>query len=332
MNTTLDRKLYADPVPVATLIQALEEKQKDYTDCVIDSNKFFMDSTTGNMVVKNGAYNYEEHEMQNQALQLLLARLKVPGSYAKRCPSDLLSENVNHWLSRYNKQLFIRYDKQQIRSVLTPRYNVVGNLEMVEKLYQNTEDKDLSVRYEISPTRFIAQFVSFEKHPGSDVGDPCYYGIHLCNSETGHSSAVIKGLIMRLACTNGLISPSVNNSWARTHRSQSELILDEMAESIRTVTSELPEILRAFYKTRDISLNNMEQTVKSISTQYKLSEAQQEEVLKHVEGSNLYSLVNAFTHAGSHQNDLSLIAREELQVVGGKLISMDRTRLERLSA
>lgn len=332
MNPLFERKLYSDPVPVTSLMLALEEKESDYHDETIAIEKLFMDSTTGNMVIKNGAYNYEEYLLQDQALQLLLTKLKVPCEYAKRCPHDLLASNVNHWLSRYPKSLFIRFDRNEIRSILTQRYNPVSNLEMVRLLYNNIKDQDIGVRYEITPSRFIAQFISLEKVTGTEVGDPCQYGIHLCNSETGHASAGIKGLILRLICSNGLVSPFTHNSWSRTHRSQTDLILDEMESSILSITSELPEILRIFYSTREILFSEPAKVIKGVSAHFKLTDAQQEEVQKHVTGNNLYSLVNAFTHAGSHKNDLSMVAREQLQEVGGKLITFDRYRLQNLAA
>ena len=332
MNKNIERKLYSDPVPVETLINALEEKETDYHDDTIDSGKLFMDSTTGNMVVKNGSYSYDEYPMQDQAQQMLLMKLRMPHSYAKRCPTELLSENVNHWLAQYQKQLFVRFDRNEIRSVLTPKYNPVSNLEIVKRLYENSNYQDLTVRYEVTPSRFVAQFISPEKAEGVQVGDPCQYGIHLCNSETGYSSVRVKGLILRLICQNGLVSPVTHNSWSRTHRSQSEVILEELESTIETVNTELPRVLQAFYKTREILLPKPREIIEGISAKFKLSKIQQEEVQNNLTGNSLYNVINAYTHAGSHQNQLTLKAREELQEIGGQLISMDRSLLEKLAA
>ena len=98
------------------------------------------------------------------------------------------------------------------------------------------------------------------------------------------------------------------------------------------MNTELPKVLQAFYKTREILLPKPREIIEGISAKFKLSKIQQEEVQNNLIGNSLYNVINAYTHAGSHQNQLTLKAREELQEIGGQLISMDRSLLEKLAA
>ena len=115
-----NRKLYGDLVPLHQLLDHLHEREQHFHDEIVPADRIEMVPTTGELLIQNGAY--QEHQLQDQALGLLGSRLRIPGEYLKRCPSELRAENINTWLGRLgSKPLLVRYDGDPLEPLHTHR-------------------------------------------------------------------------------------------------------------------------------------------------------------------------------------------------------------------
>jgi hypothetical protein len=70
----------------------------------------------------------DEHTLRYIAQKSICWRLGIPFNYLAKCPQELQAEQMNHWIKHEKrKQLFVRFDDQEVRAVFTPRYKPVDN-------------------------------------------------------------------------------------------------------------------------------------------------------------------------------------------------------------
>jgi hypothetical protein len=60
-------------------------------------------------------------------------RLAIPYEYLKGCPSEVQAYNLKFWIRHeQNDQLFFRFDGEEARAILIPRYGPVKNKSMAD--------------------------------------------------------------------------------------------------------------------------------------------------------------------------------------------------------
>jgi hypothetical protein len=66
------------------------------------------------------------HPMRPIAQQSIANRLGIPIQYLRKCPPEVQAYNMNHWIKEEkNKQLFARFDGDEVRAIFTPRYQPI---------------------------------------------------------------------------------------------------------------------------------------------------------------------------------------------------------------
>lgn len=74
----------------------------------------------------------EPQPMRPTSQRSIAYRLGIPLNYLKRCPMDLQTLQMNHWIAQErNERLFIRFDGVEVRAVFTPRYKPGDNLRVL---------------------------------------------------------------------------------------------------------------------------------------------------------------------------------------------------------
>ncbi len=334
----LERRLYDEPVALRDFTEALQERETDFHDEVYTADVMEMDDE-GLIRIKRGFDRTTEHPLQDQALNLIGSKLKIPPDYLRRCPADLRSKNVNFWLKNVgNKRMMIRFDRNEIRAVLSERYSPVSNKQIIDRIetyshmmgYSST---DVNVRFEFTLIKMVCQVI-YPEQETYNVGDISTIGLHLINSEVGFSSASVTGLIFRLCCKNGLIAPKVDYTWKRRHLAKKNRILVEMQNSVGTILDRLPVVLNQFNDTQNVIVPEPLNVLENLMNRFNLTKDQKKAVMErfmHLSVNNQYQLINLFTWVGSHDNRLNLDARQELQQIGGKLINFSPSELKELS-
>jgi len=340
----LERELYDVPVALEEFSEALKEREEDFWDEEIFADQLRMDENTGNMKITRGYKVENEHGIQHHALSQIGTKLKIPTDYLLRCPTDLRASNVNHWLNSIkHKRLFIRHDKNEIRAVLTMKYSPVSNSKIVEcvKSYSNRFNhgtNNLNVRFEVSALKMSCQ-IFYPEQKTEHVGDISTAGLHIVNSEVGYAAAEVSGVILRMVCQNGLIVPKSICHWKKRHVSKQHKIIYDMQRNIGSILELLPSVLDQFYNTKLLNIESPEIVLSNLIKRFKLTNEQKTVIEDKYNSSNrwnspqytdLFSLINLFTWGGNHKN-LKLNAREELQRIGGKLLTYNKSDFARLA-
>nr|BDD44499.1 hypothetical protein 4 [Desulfobacteraceae bacterium] len=263
----------------------------------------------------------EEHYVRPVAQRSLSNRLGIPYQYLRRCPQDIQAENLNYWIQHEkNDQLFFRFDKNDVRAVFTTKYVPVDNFEALFKLDQLGFKPETPVQCSIDP-EFMSLSIPDGARSFSINNDKFTPGISISNSEVGLASLSISAFVLRLVCTNGLISKTQESS---SYRHVSTKILEEFPNVLEKVSQELGDKREMFRLSMDSSVEDPESTMTSFNRQFQLNKMEQEAVSwgwAHDVGDTMFHIINAYTKSSQHK-DLNAESSYKLQRTGGSILTM----------
>jgi len=261
------------------------------------------------------------HILRTVARRSICARLGVPYQYLKKCPEDLQAWNLNHWIEKErNDQLFFRFDGDDVRAIFTPRYVPVDNFEALFKLDSMGFKPETKVQCSLDP-EFMS--LSIPDGPKSfDIdGDSFTPGISISNSEVGLASLSISAFILRLICSNGLISKTQESS---SYRHVSTKILEEFPNVLEKVSLELGNKRDLFKISMESPVDSAESTMNSLNRQFQLNEQERDAVSwgwAYDVGDTMFHIINAYTKASQHK-DLNAESSFKLQRTGGAILNL----------
>jgi hypothetical protein len=337
MSLLYDNKLYNEPVKLLDLVTVLEEKEQDYRDEIVSADQLQMTSDGTLSVQTSGTF--KEFEIQSQALQLICGKTKVPHSYVDRCEPWLKAININSGLEKLgNKEFLLRYDKDEVRAILTTQYMPISTTEVMKKVAEYTSSKGFKnpeIKFEWSPTKFVGQLILERDFTDKSVGTPVGTGLSIQMSDTGFAALSLSAYIMILQCTNGMIVQSVQDQFRQVHRGNDSYDFSDFNKSLEITCRKIPSQLEAFNRTRSIPAPDPIVIIQNIGKRFNLSN----DVIKRIEegwkfenrGQSLFAVINAFTYAGSNVHALPLNDRENLQSLASRLLQYTPKQMERLS-
>ena len=266
----------------------------------------------------------EDHHVRPVAQREISARLGIPYNYLKKCPQDIQSDNLNYWIKHEkNEELFFRFDgenKSDVRAIFTTKYVPVDNFEALYKLDQLGYKPETKVQCSLDP-----EFMSLSIPDGNrsfDInGDKYTPGISISNSEVGLASLSISAYILRLICTNGLISKTQESS---SYRHVSTKILSEFPAVLEKVSAELGNKRDQFKISMDSVVDNPDSSMESFNRQFQLNNIEKEAVewgWCHDVGETMFHVIQAYTK-GAQFNNLSAESSFKLQRTGGNILAM----------
>lgn len=260
----------------------------------------------------------------------------------------MVAANINTWINTRDRR-FIRTMDGKIRAILSDKYRVLDNFEVIKAAGEKaTEYGAQVVQCHLTDTRmFVKLVVPHEVHEVR-AGDKLIQGICFSNSEVGAGSFRAEPFIMRLLCKNGMIGM---DKLARVHlgsRMEEGMYKSTGTENLETETlySQIKDLVEGVFdkvkfeewidkiqQTTEVHLNNPSDAVKNIVKEYKITEQETESILNAMmgEGDNTqYGLVNAITAtAREHENQNMRI---ELERIGGKLSAMEGNKFQTIAA
>jgi hypothetical protein len=152
-------------------------------------------------------------------------------------------------------------------------------------------------------------------------GDKFKPGISISNSEVGLASLGISAFLLRLVCTNGLVSKTEISA---SYRHVSTKILDEFPATMDKVSLELGAQKQKIGLSMESPVENPMQTIESFNRQFSLNQPQKEAVewaWPQEMGDNMFAVVNTYTRA-SQFKDLSAENSYHLQRAGGNILGI----------
>ena len=266
--------------------------------------------------------NGDKHPMRTIAQRSIAWRLGIPFNYLQKCPPDLQAEQMQYWLQHEkNDQLFFRFDGQEVRAIFTPKYRACDNFEILERLDSMGYGADTRVQCHLDAD-FMSLSIIDGKRAFNINGDRFRPGISISNSEVGLASLSIAAFVLRLICTNGLVSKT---QVAASYRHVSSKILTEMHQVLEKVSMELGYQQKQLQLSLNSPVDNPVATLESLNRQFQLKEQERQAVIDWAwpqeAGETMYHVVNTYTKAAQFEG-LSAESSHRLQMVGGNILSI----------
>ena len=287
----------------------------------------------------------------------------IPARYYDRMlegARDLLTVNVNHWLSTQPAQRLVRTLDGKMRAFLSDRYRPMDNAELAEAVLPAITKAGATVHSaQITDTKLYIKAVvdgqTVVVPPPDNGSGPGYRrevavqpGIVLTNSEVGAGAVTIQPAIHELACLNmavwandalrkahlGRRIATDNDNVDRYISERSVKLADEALWSkVRDIadaamSGEMFEDLIARMtaaRANTFPASQATEVIKKVSLTKGLSTTEEESVLGHlIEGGELsqYAVQAAVTRASQDSEDYERAT--ELEVIGGDLIALSK--------
>jgi len=263
----------------------------------------------------------EAHVMRPIAQQSIAYRLGIPIQYLRKCPPEVQSYNMNHWVKEEkNEELFFRFDREEVRAIFTPRYQPIDNFEVMERLDSLGYPPETPVQCHLD-AEFMSLSILDAKQSFSLNGNKMTPGVSLSNSEVGLACLSIAAFFLRLICTNGLVSKTEVSA---AYKHVSLKVFKEFPQVLERVSLELGRKKDQFKISLENKVDNPLATIESFNRQFQINNQQKEAVewgWSKEKGDTMFNVVNAYTR-GSQFEALSAEASYRLQRVGGMILEM----------
>lgn len=264
------------------------------------------------------------------ALGQFCSKIGVPARYIDKCMStgrfDLAKDNIDSWLSDFNKDLFIREYNGDIRGVLSNKYSVCDAPDVLESISQVIDPTKLNIKGSyISPERLHIRAVDKEMLPVA--GEDLFTGIVIDSSDVGRSILQVKFLLYKQVCTNGLIiAKSGGTLFQQKHIGIST---DEFMTGLQESLKILPQLRQQTIErvvelgSSKILKSSLEEDIEALKektkVQFKLSEESATKVIDFMRtkyDNSKWGYINALTEVAQ---DFTLERRIEIESIAGNL-------------
>jgi hypothetical protein len=152
-------------------------------------------------------------------------------------------------------------------------------------------------------------------------GDKFRPGISISNSEVGLASLSISAFLLRLVCTNGMVSKTEISA---SYRHVSTKILDEFPQVMEKISYELAAQRDKIGLSMESRVDDPLKTIESFNRQFQLNQLQREAVewaWPQEDSDTMFAVVNTYTRAAQFKG-LSAENSYQLQRVGGNILGM----------
>jgi hypothetical protein len=282
----------------------------------------------------------------------LAEKLGIPKKYYDRMreagKTELLADNINAWLCVKERRL-IRILDGKIRAILSDRYRIIDNYDLVFLALDEFEKKKTVEIYRIDLTDTMLYLKAIDSTLTASIKeeDIVCGGLILRNSEVGASALKVEPFILRKICSNGLI---LQHSLKKIHLGRQTLEIGHIEWSDETrkledraLWSKVRDIIRATFdsevfeswvtKLKESTTVKIEEPIEAVNNIVKhlgLNEEQKQKLLMHFSEPTKYGLINAITNVASETENVE--AQIKLEEFGGKILEAPLKNFETLFA
>lgn len=337
-TTDLREVLTLDKVDLEGLYQQaleIQEECRDFNVSNVTYKNVRYDGDTCRLLYQpDGDEKSRSMAMTRHSLSQLCNKIGVPIRYIDKCIDsgrlDLAAENINSWVDDYGKNLFIREHKNTIRGVLSDRYSTLDTPHIMESISDVLDFNEYQIKgYMLSPERFHARIVQREMM--NIDGEDLFAGVQIDSSDVGRSILVVKFMIWKQVCTNGLcISKGGGVLFQQKHIG---IDATEFRDGFRSSLSSIPMLIEHSkelieearidgkkYSTKNLNEQQLKEFVERIKIQTKLSDDGVNKVLQFMSdkyGFSKWGFVNSLTEVAQ---DYTLERRIEIEKIAGDVL------------
>jgi len=280
---------------MTTLGNVFDRVSRNYHDKFIEVREISFES------LETISIGDEPHRLKPIAQMSISNRLGIPFHYLKKCPPDIQRMNLNHWLAyERNEELFFRFNGDDVRAIFTPRYIPTDNIEVLDKLKSLDYPLDTRVQSSIDD-EFMMINIPDGRQSFTINGERMTPGISVSNSEVGLASLSIAAFVLRLVCTNGMISKTEVSA---SYRHVSNQLLSNLPGVLNSLKSGFGQQKERFRVSLESKVENPEATIESFNRQFELRKEEKEAVewaLAQEYGFTMFSVVNSYTKAAQYE-------------------------------
>jgi hypothetical protein len=287
--------------PLEVLVDQLQEQAKAKYDVVVPAGYVKYDG--GLLSIAE-----EDYRVSELAHEQIGEKLEIPRSYYKKMKSEypeLLSDNINGWLSkkektRYLLRTFKYADTDNVcRALLSNRYNIMDNSDVLYAALEAIKNTGIHieiVKAEITERRMYLHVVAPEIHveatklldgyladrDNAVTGNGIISGLVISNSEVGMGTFEISARAQILKCKNGLhdrnaqfrkvhLGAALNDgiiNWSdNTKNKNYNLIIAQTADAVKTYlsTDYLGQLTTRLQKAKDTPVEHGIQVIEGVS-------------------------------------------------------------------
>lgn len=270
--------------------------------------------------------------LEQNALRQLLSRVSVP-YFGKGTNMGMDGADWETMLNKYpaqfavilndllpqieNKGLLVRTEGKAIRAILTDRYGIVDNTQVLnavrEILVQTAPDlKDLRIvnshidrdrldlrvvfsEPKVTNPEIVSQGATRQYDPRDNR--PYGLGVFVTNEETGRGGLAVKSLIWRGQCTNSIIVNTQQSITVR-HIGQPDVLIGRLQQAFADALPVAAQTLNRIYEVSNKALPNLTDVLSGLSKQYGWGDDTIKQVLIGTEGQEtVMGLVNGVSFA-----------------------------------
>lgn len=340
MTATTDVRelLTLDRVDLAELYRQALEIQSECRDFNVSNatykNMRYDGDTCRLLYQPDGDTPSRSMAMTRHSLSQLCNKIGVPVRYIDKCIDsgrlDLAAENINSWIDDFGKNLFIREHKNTIRGVLSDRYSTLDTPHIMESINDVLDFDEYRIKgYLLSPERFHARIVQREMM--NINGEDLFAGVQIDSSDVGRSILVVKFMIWKQVCTNGLcISQGGGVLFQQKHIG---IDASEFRDGFRSSLSNIPLLVEHSkelieearrdgerYSVKNLSEQQLKDFIERIKLKTKLSEEGVKKVIQFMNdkyGFSKWGFVNSLTEVAQ---DYTLERRLEIEKIAGDVL------------
>jgi hypothetical protein len=279
----------------------------------------------------------DPHTVTKPCHSQIAERLDIPAKYYHRMAAEapnLMAENVNTWLERTGKDLFVRRLDDSVRAVLSDRYRVIDHLDFLYCALNELQSHEAEIEdCYLSETEMHIKIKSlklrdFIRHKD----DVMIGGLLFTNSETGHKALRVEPRLYRVQCTNGMVMEQFTtrqihlgngNGNGNGNGETDEMVYLSIRRSIRELFGRFGEIVQALRDNTEIKVRNVQAVINNLVEHYGLNESQKANILMAFGAEpdlDKYGIANAVTKAA--QMEESWETGLELEKIGGRIITL----------
>lgn len=282
----------------------------------------------------DGDEHSRSKSMTRHSLSQLCNKIGVPIRYIDKCIDsgrlDLAAENINSWVDDFGKNLFIREYKNIIRGVLSDRYSTLDTPHIMDAINDVLDFDEYRIKgYLLSPERFHARIVQREMM--NINGEDLFAGVQIDSSDVGRSILIVKFMIWKQVCTNGLcISQGGGVLFQQKHIGiDASEFRDGFKSSLNNIplliehSKELIEEARKDgerYSTKNFNEQQLKDFIERIKMKTKLSDEGVNKVFQFMNdkyGFSKWGFVNSLTEVAQ---DYTLERRLEIEKIAGDVL------------
>lgn len=276
-------------------------------------------------------------ELRASAFSNLCTRLGAPAEFIRdKLPAPLQLATLNYLMAQGEKPgtAMLRLRGDEISAIVSEKYAPLDAEQLVETLRSALVRHGLldsiRVRAVASGLTDVIRLVLPSEAVPVKVGDVSFVGLDVSSSSFGKSAIHVRGMVMRLVCTNGLRTPNSIGDLSLRHIGETQRLRDGLTEGVATALTHARGLMDHWKSAVKSYITDLASYIDGLRD---LSQVEQQSVRSELGAKkpselpargSVYDLVNAITATAHH---VEPARRLELETIaGGVLLRQTRVR------